>query len=173
MARPDLSRVPEWYHRYINEVIENDLAEALETQASSFAQFLQTIPVDKRNYRYAEGKWTIKEMLQHIIDAERIFAYRALCFARKDATPLPGFDENTYADNSKAANRGWNEMVEEFNVVRKSTQLLFNSFDKEQLDTTGTASGKPVYVSAIGFIIAGHINHHVSVINERYITTPP
>ena len=171
MARPDLSRVPEWYHRYINQAEENDLAEALEAQASSFAQFLQTIPVDKRNYRYAEGKWTIKEILQHIIDAERIFAYRALCFARKDSTPLPSFDENSYADNSKASSRGWNEMVEEFNVVRKSTQLLFRSFDKEQLETTGTASGKPVYVLAIGFIIAGHINHHISIIKERYIPT--
>src|SRR3569832_224983 len=109
MARPDISRVPEWYHRYINQVPENDLAEAIQNQTTNFCLFLESLPVNKRDYRYAEGKWTIKEVLQHIIDAERIFAYRALCFARKDSTPLPGFDENSYADNSKASTRDWNE----------------------------------------------------------------
>lgn len=169
MARPDLSRVPEWYHRYINEVQENELMEALEKQASSIIPFLEGIPIAKRDYKYAEGKWTIKEVLQHIIDAERVFAYRALCFARKDATPLPGFDENSYADNSKAAKREWNELMEEFKIVRQSTQILFGSFDDDQLETTGTASGKPVYVMAIGFIITGHLNHHVAIIKERYL----
>lgn len=169
MPRPDLSRVPEWYHRYINQVQENELIEALEKQASSVIPFLENIPVVKRDYRYAEGKWTIKEVLQHIIDAERIFAYRALCFARKEATPLPGFDENSYADNSKAAKRDWNDLMEEFKIVRRSTQILFGSFDDEQMETTGTASGNLIYVMAIGFIIAGHLNHHVTIIKERYL----
>lgn len=169
MSRPDLSRVPEWYHNYINLVEEHNLMEALRNQASSFSQFLETLPEEKRDYRYGEDKWTIKEMLQHIIDAERIFSYRALCFARKDTTPLPGFDENSYAANSKAAGRNWNEMVIEFKTVRQSTQILFDSFDKEQLETSGTASGKSIYVLAIGFIIVGHINHHTTVIKERYL----
>lgn len=169
MPRPDLNRVPEWYHRYINQVEENNPQEALRQQASSFSQFLETLAEEKRDYRYAEDKWTIKEILQHIIDAERIFSYRALCFARKDATPLPGFEENSYAANSKAAARNWNEMVSEFKVVRQSTEILFGSFDNEQLETSGIASGKPVYVLAIGFIIAGHINHHMAVIKERYL----
>lgn len=169
MPRPDLSRVPEWYHRYINQVQENELIEALEKQASSVIPFLENIPVVKRDYRYAEGKWNIKEVLQHIIDAERIFAYRALCFARKEATPLPGFDENSYADNSKAAKRDWNDLMEEFKIVRRSTQILFGSFDDEQMETTGTASGNLIYVMAIGFIIAGHLNHHVTIIKERYL----
>lgn len=169
MPRPDLSRVPEWYHRYINQVKENDLMKAITRQTNDFIRLMKKIPVEKRNYRYARGKWTIKEMLQHIIDAERIFAYRALCFARKDSTPLPGFDENEYAFNSKAAKRDWNEMVEEFKVLRKSNELMFGSFDKQQLDSTGTASGKSVYVSAIGFILVGHIHHHVNVLKERYL----
>ncbi len=169
MPRPDLNRVPEWYHRYINQVPENDLAKAIQLQTTNFCSFLESLPIGKRDYRYADGKWTIKEVLQHIIDAERVFAYRALCFARKDNTPLPGFDENSYADHSKASGREWNEMVEEFKVVRQSTAFLFNSFDTDQLETTGVASGKPVYVLAIGFIIVGHINHHVAVIKERYL----
>lgn len=169
MSRPDLSRVPEWYHRYINQVKENDLSEAMGNQLTDFILFLTELPADKRDYRYAEGKWTIKEVLQHIIDAERIFAYRALCFARKDTTPLPGFDENSYADNSKASDRDWSEMIEEFSVVRQSTAILFKSFDTDQLETNGTASGKPVYVLGIGFIIVGHVNHHLGVLKERYL----
>src|SRR6476660_1020172 len=102
MPRPDLTRVPDHFHKYINQVEEDDLVKAFKKQTRSFLKFLDEIPKNKRGYRYAEDKWTIKEVLQHIIDAERIFAYRALCFARKDATPLPGFDENSYAANSKA-----------------------------------------------------------------------
>jgi len=169
MARPDLSRVPEWYHRYINQVSEDELMPALRNQTSSFVQFMDAIPTAKRDHRYAEGKWTIKELLQHIIDAERIFAYRGLRFARKDATPLPGFEENDYAQNAKTDKRDWNEMLEEFKSVRKATEILFGSFDEDQLESEGVASGKPVYVRAIGFIMVGHINHHVNIIKERYL----
>ncbi len=173
MPRPDLTRVPDFYHNYINQAKGNDLMKVLRKQTGSFLQFLKKIPKDKRNYRYAEGKWTIKELLQHIIDAERIFAYRALCFARKDATPLPSFDENSYAANAKGESRKWKDLVNEFLVVRWSTEYLFDSFDDEQLETAGTASGKSNYVLAIGFIIAGHANHHINVMKERYLTPTP
>jgi uncharacterized damage-inducible protein DinB len=169
MPRPDLTRIPEYYHQYINQVKGNDLMKCLNKQTGTFLQFLKKIPKDKRNYRYAEGKWTIKEVLQHVIDAERVFAYRAMCFARKDATPLPSFDENNYAGNSKAEKRKWKDLVNEFLVVRWSTEYLFDSFDDEQLETEGTASGKSNYVLAIGFIIAGHANHHIKVTKERYL----
>ncbi len=168
MPRPDLSRVPEYFHRYISRVEEDELLPALKNQAATFMQFLKTIPADKKDYCYGEDKWTIKEVLQHIIDAERIFAYRALCIARKEEIPLPGFDENGYAANAKAGNRDWQEILEEFNVVRQSNILLFSSFDDEQLNSSGTASGKPVYVSDIGFIMAGHVNHHKKIMEERY-----
>ena len=95
--RPDLFRVGDWYHNYINQVPEDDLIIAFDKQGAALVRFLGTIPSDKYDYRYAEGKWTIKEVLQHIIDAERVFSYRALRFARKDSTPLPGFDENLFA----------------------------------------------------------------------------
>lgn len=169
MPRPDLSRVPEFYHVYINQVPENDLLTAIKNQTPSFISFLNELPVEKRDYRYAEDKWTIKELLQHIMDGERIFAYRALCFARKDTTPLPSFDENNYADNSKAGKRNWDEMIEEFKLLRQSNEIMFSAFDDEQMETTGIASGKPNYVLAIGFIIVGHINHHLRVIRERYL----
>jgi hypothetical protein len=170
MPRPDLSRIPEYYHRYINQVNEDELAAAFAWQSKAIQPLLRNIPVDKIDYRYAEGKWTVKELLQHLIDAERIFAYRALCFARKDDTPLPGFDENMYAENCMVSARDWNEMLDEFWTVRKTTELMFNSFNKEQLDASGVASNSPTYVLGIGFIIAGHLNHHVAVLKERYLS---
>ncbi len=166
---PDLSRVGTFYHNYINLVTEDELPDAFDTQSASFIRFLETIPPDKYDYRYAEDKWTIKEVLQHIIDAERIFSYRALRFARKDSTPLPGFDENLFAANSKADTRSWDKLTEEFKVVRRSSQLLFNSFDEEQLQSDGISSGSPNYVLAIGFIIIGHAMHHKKIIKERYL----
>ena len=167
--RPDLSRVGNFYHNYINLVTEDDLSEAFERESASLIRFLDTIPADKYDYRYAEGKWTIKEVLQHVIDAERIFSYRALRFARKDATPLPGFDENSFAANAKADARSWDKLVEEFKVVRRSSELLFNSFDKDQLQSDGISSNSPNYVLALGFILIGHAMHHQKILKERYL----
>ena len=127
--RPDFSRVGPSFHNYINQVPEDDIIEAFEKQSAAFIRFLETIPAEKYDYRYADGKWTIKEVVQHLIDAERVFAYRALRFARKDATPLPGFDENLFAANAKTEKRTWDKLIEEFKVVRRSSELLFQSFD--------------------------------------------
>lgn len=170
--RPDLSRVGNFYHNYINLVTESELAEAFEKQSASFIRFLETIPTDKYDYRYADDKWTIKEVLQHIIDAERIFGYRALRFARKDKTPLAGFDENSYAATSKAASRSWDRLVEEFKVVRRSSELLFQSFDEEQLEADGISSNTPNYVLGLGFILIGHAMHHHKILKERYLPSP-
>lgn len=169
MSRPDLSRIPEFYHNYISQVPENDLMEAFKKGTALFVHFFETIPPSKQDYRYAEGKWTIKEVLQHIVDAERVFSYRALCFARKDPTPLPGFDENVFAANSKAGTRNWKELMEEFKTVRRSSELLFGAFDEEQLNAGGNASGKPNYVSGFGYIIIGHSMHHMRIVKERYL----
>ena len=169
MPRPNLNRIPAWFHNYVNQVPENDLMEAMKKQSPLFIQLLESIPVLKRDYRYAEGKWTIKEVLQHILDAERVFAYRGLCIARKDSSSLPGFDENDYADNSKADKRNWDEMIEEFKVVRRSSEILFGSFDEEQLESTGTANNNPIYVLAIGYVLVGHVNHHMAILKERYL----
>ena len=170
MPRPDLSRVPKWYHGYIEETTGDDLLSLMEGQLNSFPDFTSEIPADKHSYRYAEGKWSIKDLLQHIIDAERIFAYRALRFARKDATPLPGFEENDYAVSAKAERRNWKEMVEEFQQLRGSNLLMFKAFTPEEMERDGISNGHSVYVLALGFIMVGHIDHHKKIIRERYLS---
>jgi len=167
--RPDLSRVPEFFHNYIKLVPEDDLMTSFKNQTQVLFDFLETIPAQKINYAYAPGKWTIKEIVQHMIDAERVFCYRALRFARKDLTPLHGFDENLFAKNAKADKRNWDDLVEEFKSVRNATQHLFGSFDEEQLEATGTSNNSSNYVLAFGYISIGHPLHHVKVIKERYL----
>jgi uncharacterized damage-inducible protein DinB len=169
MPRPDLTRVPDFYHGYINKVKEDDLMLGLRNSTSQLFDLLESIPEEKHDYAYGEGKWTIKEVVQHMLDAERVFTYRALRFARKDDTPLPGFDENLFAQTAKADKRKWNEMVDEFAALRKASETMFASFDEEQLEQTGTASEHPIYVLGIGFIVAGHVNHHCQIIRERYL----
>jgi len=168
--RPDLTRVPEFYHNYISQVPEDDLMTAFKNQTPVFVDFVKNIPPDKIDFAYAEGKWTIKEMLQHIIDAERVFAYRALRFARKDPTPLPGFDEKIFAKNSRADKRSWDDLIEEFKAVRKSTEWLYTSFDEEQLNASGVSNNASNYVLAFGYISIGHSLHHVRVLKERYLS---
>lgn len=169
MPRPDLSRVPEFYHGYINTVKEDDLMAGLKSSTNNLFELIRSIPVDKQDHRYAEGKWTIKEVVQHMLDGERVFAYRALRFARKDDTPLPGFDENLFAQTAKADKRNWTDIVEEFAALRKANEVMFAAFDREQLECSGIASEKPTYVLGIGFILAGHVNHHCQIIRERYL----
>lgn len=165
----DLNRIPEFYHGYVSLVTEDTVDAALRTQNEEIFLFLRQIPEEKTVWRYAEDKWSVKEVLQHIIDTERIFAYRALCIARGDSTPLPGFDENAYAAKSKGDNRKWNDLLEEFRTVRRSTEILFASFDNTQFNAEGTVSRRPVYVEGIGYIIAGHVLHHINVLKERYL----
>lgn len=170
MQNVDLSRVFEYYHKYINLVIEDDLQTAFKKHQTVLASFLKEIPKKKWNYRYAEGKWSIKEVVQHIIDAERVFSYRALCFARKDQTPLPSFDENIFAANSKADERSKKDLIRELKTVQESSALLFSSFDEEQLEQTGIASGKSTYVKGIAYILLGHALHHKKILEDRYLS---
>ena len=169
MARPDLNTVPAFYHKYVNQVQEENVNDAIQKNTESSIAFLNSIPEEKWEYRYAEGKWSIKEMVQHIIDTERIFSYRALCFARGEKQSLPGFEENGYADASRADRREIRSLIEEFETVRKSIEQLFASFDEEQLSGIGHANNNPVSVNGIGFIIPGHVQHHVNVLKERYL----
>jgi hypothetical protein len=159
----------EFMQNYIKAVKEDDVLKALKKNTRQFSKFLKEIPRKRIDYAYAPDKWTIKEILQHIVDAERVFAYRALSFARKDASPLPGFDENNWAANAGAAKRKWSDLVEEFKDLRKSTERLFGSFTDEQLRATGTANGNLVNVLALGFLPSGHVLHHIRIIRERYL----
>ncbi len=169
MPNVDLARVPDFYHKYINRVQEQEILPALEQHTSSSYSFLASIPEEKWNYRYAEGKWSIKELVQHLIDCERIFAYRALTFARKDETPLPGFEENDYAKYSEADRRSKSDLLGEWQLVNRSSQKLFESFTYHQLEAQGHANGNSIYVTAIGFILCGHAIHHIEVLKERYL----
>lgn len=158
-----------FYSTYIQALENVQLIEELEISIHDFIRFVQDIPMDKFDYRYAEGKWTIKDIIQHLIDSERIFAYRALRLSRNDKTPLPGFDENDYVNNTQANDRSIQNLLSEFAVVRQATLSLFNSFSQKQLQLLGTANDKEISVRAIGFIIIGHQKHHQRVFRERYL----
>jgi hypothetical protein len=159
----------EFYANYINSAPDTEVVKGIQKNTKAFRKFLKNIPAKKRNYAYAEGKWTIGQLLQHIIDAERVFGYRAISFARKDKTPLPSFDENLWANSAQAITRRWEDSVEEFKAVRKSTESLFASLREEDLLFTGTASNHPVNALALGYVIAGHVQHHMNIISERYL----
>ena len=167
--KPTTSIHGAFYKNYTDLVAQTSLSDALLNSVSNSFDFWNSIPEEKGNYRYAEGKWSIKELLQHIIDTERIFSYRALAIARGEQTPLPGYDENQYADNCLADSRLLQEMIDEFVLVRKSSIALFKSFNESVLDNLGNASGSNLSVRAAGFIIVGHEIHHMNVVKERYL----
>jgi uncharacterized damage-inducible protein DinB len=145
------------------------LIEELEISVHNFIHFVREIPMDKYDYRYAEGKWTIKDIIQHLIDSERIFAYRALRFSRGDETPLPGFEENMYAYNAYGSERTTNDLLTEMSALRHANIMMFKSFKVDDLLKKGTASGYTVSVRAFGFLIIGHQNHHIKIFKERYL----
>lgn len=163
-----LKHLPGVYQAYVNLVPEEEVLQALINNHQKINVFLGQLPEDNGNYRYAENKWTVKQVISHIIDTERIFSCRALRFARNDKTPLPGFEENNYVPNSNASNRKIKDLSDEFNNLRASTIDLFMSFDQEMMGRSGDAGGKLVDVSTIGFIIAGHCLHHYNILKERY-----
>lgn len=171
MSKPSPTSYPGYFQRYIDQVPETELMQAFQQQTAGIEVFLNSISEEKANHAYAPGKWTIKELLQHIIDTERIFNYRALCFARGEKINLPGFEEDEYAANSHANGRTWGSLVQEFVTVRKGTIMLFESFDPAVLNNTGTANNNPTTVDSLGFITVGHFYHHKKILQERYL--PP
>ena len=158
-----------FYQTYIMALGDVELIEELKNGRKVLLSLFEEIPEEKLNYAYAEGKWSLAEALVHIIDTERIFQYRALCIARNDKTPLPGFDQDNYVPFSNAANRSKVDLIEEYTAVRNATIALFNSFDDEAINRIGLASGSKMSVRALGFIISGHQAHHVRVLKERYL----
>lgn len=168
MPKPLPATYPAQFDSYIKEVPDDKVLDAIRNQQPVIDDFLSTITEEQSMFSYAPGKWTLKEMLQHIIDAERIFAYRALCFARREQQGLPAFEEDDYAANSNANARSWSALLEEMKIVRKSTLLLYESFTDEMLESPGIASDKPATPNVIGFVLVGHLYHHKNVIEERY-----
>ena len=169
MPKPSPTDYPGFFQNYIAEVPEEDLQDAFNKQSPVINMFLSSISKERSNFSYAPGKWTIKEVLQHLIDTERIFSYRALCFARGEKVSLPGFEEKDYAANSNANARTWQSLGNEFLIVRQATHLLFNSFAPEILAKEGTANNARNTVEGLGFTLIGHFYHHKKIIAERYI----
>ena len=169
MARPSSTDAAIFYHKYINYAMGDSIAEVIANHSVQLNEFYNNLPEAKADYAYASGKWTIKDLLQHVIDAERIFTYRALRIARKDTTPLAGFEENDYAANSNAANRTLQSLKDEFTAVRISSDFLFRSFNEDQLNAVGTASNNSITTNALAFITYGHLLHHKNIIEERYL----
>jgi hypothetical protein len=166
MKKSAITVMPEYYDKYILPVDDINVVDALKKyDVSMFDKAtLARIGINV----YEPGKWTVKDIIQHVIDAERVFSYRALRFARNDKTALPGFEENEYAVNTNVAKRSLDDLLSEFETVRRSTIFLYKNFTDEMLQRAGVASGRDISVLAIGFIIAGHALHHSKVIKERY-----
>lgn len=160
----------EFYSGYIDRIDENtELITGLEENTKAVVKFLKTIPSEKWNHRYQPDKWSIFEMVQHIVDTERIFHYRALCFARNEQKPLPGFDHDLYVLNSGAEQRNVADLIEEFKVVRKSGIFLFKSFNDSMLKIMGNMNDVNATPRAIGFILIGHAMHHLDILKSRYL----
>jgi uncharacterized damage-inducible protein DinB len=169
MKRPESEEFPEYYKSYIDLVENANIIKEMNNQVMDIQALISEIPEEKENYAYAEGKWTIKEILGHIIDSERIFAYRAMRFARRDKTALPGYDENMFAANANFNKQSLYSLAHEFAIVREANLTLFKTFDEETFDLIGNANGKDVSVRAILYMIVGHATHHMNVIKTRYL----
>jgi uncharacterized damage-inducible protein DinB len=169
MTRPDLQVVPAFYQGYVNHVKDLDMMDAIRQSGELTIPLIQSIPEEMGSYRYAEGKWSIKELLCHMMDAERIFCYRALRFSRNDKTPLSGFEENDYAPEANAHARTVIQLADEMHRLRAATLDLFSSFTPAMLARTGTANNTEVSVLTIGYIVAGHESHHRNMLLERYL----
>ncbi len=169
MKKSDINPMPEFFDRYINLAEDEEVIVSLERNLKA----LETLDVKQLNTLgdkvYAPGKWTIKDIFQHLIDNERIQSYRALRIARNDKTIMPGYDENLLAQNTTASQQTLQSLIEEFKLVRKSSIVLFKRFTDEMLQRKGVCSGIEISVLALGFQLSGHQIHHLKVIRERYL----
>jgi uncharacterized damage-inducible protein DinB len=168
LARPEASEFAPFYADYVASVPDGDIRFILREGREEIAATLSGIPEERGEYRYAEGKWTVKTLLGHMIDAERIFSYRALRLARGDKTALPGFEENAYAMTAGSDARTVSDLVSEMLDVRTSTIRLFDSFPDQAWDRSAMVSVGEVTVRALAYITVGHARHHLNVLRERY-----
>jgi len=169
ITRPAADEHDPYYARYIEQVPEGDLLQLLQRQLSDTVALVDTLTDGEGDFRYADGKWSIKEVLGHVADVERVFVYRALCFARGETAGLPGFDENEYVARAKFSGRKLTDLVAELRFVRAATTAFFAGLDAEEVLRRGTANGKPISVRALAYIVAGHERHHATILAERYL----
>lgn len=158
-----------FYKTYTDVLGEVELMECMRSQLNNFPQFLESISEEKYQYAYAEGKWTMAEVIHHVIDTERVFQYRALRFSRGDETSLSGFDQDIFVAGSNANKRSKLSLIKEYQIIRQSTIILFEDFEDNMLQQKGIASNLEWSVGTLGFVICGHQKHHRNVIRERYL----
>jgi hypothetical protein len=170
IGRPSTDEHVEYYGKYISRVPDGDLLELMSGQIKETATLLRGVPANRADFAYAPGKWTIKQVVQHVSDVERVMGYRALRFARNDRTELPGFDENRWAENADVSGRSLNDLIEELEVIRSGTIHFAKHLSGEEQARRGKANGQEVSVRALMYIIAGHERHHVGLLRERYLS---
>jgi hypothetical protein len=166
--RPAASEYPEYFHKYVSLVPEEDVFAALEPQAAQIEALVARVPADKETFAYAPGKWSVREMIGHIGDAERVFAYRAVTFSRFDAASLPGFDEVTWTPHGHFAAASLRELAGEFALLRRANLQMLRRLDDAQWSAGGKGDNKPITVRALAYVMAGHVRHHLQVLRDRY-----
>ncbi len=169
ILRPEKRSYPAYFEQYVELVTEENVLQAFENSLYEVQNYFRKVTPEQGEFRYAPEKWTVKEVLAHIIDTERIFNYRALCIARGEKASLMGFDENAYAANSKCENRTIASLLAEHEAVRKSTIQLYKNLDTSVWSASGVANGKEVSIAMFPYASAGHEKHHMNVIVERYL----
>jgi len=169
MRRPDPSEYAPYYSRYVDLVKNENVIETLEKQLNETHGFLRGISESKSLHRYASDKWTIRQVLNHVNDTERVFVFRAFWFARAFSEPLPAFDQDTCVEVSGANDVPWTDHMEEFRRIRLATVSLFRNLPKDAWARTGIASNNPFTVRALAYITAGHVAHHAAIIRDRYL----
>lgn len=169
MNRPEKNEYAEYYERYVSLVAENDVVDVLEKQSAELLELFKSITEERSLYAYSEGKWTIKEVIGHLTDGERIFAYRALRISRADKTPIEGFEQDGYIENSNFNHTPLADLIAELLAVRRANLIFFKNLTADAWQRAGTASENTVSVRALAYIMAGHIRHHVNILKERYL----
>ncbi len=167
MSPPQIQEYPQSFKGYIN-LVEGDVVSILTIQADEFAVFVNSI-AEKGDYAYAAGKWTLKELVGHMIDTERIMAFRLLSIARGEKANLPGFDEDNYVRNANFVARSMSSLAEEFSLLRKANMFLITNLNENELGRVGNSNGNQISVRALIYMLAGHVIHHTNVIKERYL----
>jgi uncharacterized damage-inducible protein DinB len=171
-GHPQAGEYGSYYQRYIDNATEDDVVAALDAQSHETATLLGSLTDQQASHRYEPDKWSIKQLLGHVTDAERIFAYRALSIARGETQALPGFDQEPYVANAASDERSLSDLAEELAAVRRANVMMFRALPEEAWQRIGTASENPISVRAIAFIILGHERHHLRILRERYLATP-
>ena len=171
MNRPTETEYAPYYQGYVDQVNENDIMAVLRSELDDLDVLLARVPAEKETYAYAEGKWSIREIIGHLIDGERVFGYRALCIARGEKQNLPGFEQNDYMQTAPYSRIELEDLLSEMRLVRLSNIAMFRSLDEDAWNRVGVANANEVSVRALAFVMGGHVRHHMNVLKERYLTS--